>query len=237
MPEKNSSTKSLNKIRVITGVLTTAAKLWLRAQVSQVSQLEVEIKASDRQILSGRIPWVSILASHAIYQDLHITRIQLVAENIQVNIGQVLKGRPLQLLEVVPVVGDLIIDEEDLNSSLSSELFSTALNDVLIKLLPEYNQKSKSISWQKIILDNNQIILRAILAPTTEPIPLEMCLSLKLLSSRELQLSQIQVTENQVTLLEAGYSYTLDLGSEVDIQELSVIPGKLTCRGRIQVNP
>jgi LmeA-like phospholipid-binding len=231
MPDNNSQTRSLGKIRIITNILTAAIKLWLRSQVSQVSQLDVEIQASDRQLLSGSIPWVSIFASHAIYQGLHITQIKLTAENIQVNIGQVLKGQPLQLLQIVPVIGELLIDEKDLNSSLSSELLSTALNDVLDKLLPEYVPKSKPIFWQEMILDNHQIKLNAILTPTTEPTPLEICLNLELL------LSKIQVKQNAVALLNGSDTYNLDLGSDADIQELTLIPGKLVCRGRVNVNP
>lgn len=236
MPEDNSP-KGSKKIRLITNVLTKAVKLWLRTQVSQVSKLEVEIRASDRQILSGCIPWVSIFASHAIYQGLHITRIQLVAENIQINIGSVLKGQPLRLLETVAVFGDLTVDEKDLNDSLSSELLSTALNDVLVKLLPEHSQKSKPVAWKKITLGNNQIIMNAMLAPTSEARHLDIYLGLELLSGQELQLSQIQVKENEVPLLEGNHSYNLDLGSDVDLEELKSIPGQLVCRGRINVNP
>ena len=237
MPEETSPTNSLNKIGIITKVLTTAIKLWLRTQVSQVSQMEVEIRASDRQILSGRIPWVSIFASHAVYQGLHITRIRLVAENIQINIGQVLKGKPLKLLQVISVLGEMTVEEKDLNNSLSSELLSTALNDVLIKVLPEHWPKSQPISWQKIILDNNQIILNALLTSANEPTSVEVYLGLELLNGNELRLGKVQVMQNKVALLEGNFDYTLNLGSDVDIQELSLIPGKLVCQGRINVNP
>jgi hypothetical protein len=236
MPEDNSPTKSSKKIRLITNALTTALKLWLRAQISQVSQLEVEIKASDRQILSGCIPWVSIFASHAVYQGLYITRIKLIAENIQINIGSILKGKPLSLLEIVPVVGDLIVEEKDLNNSLTSELLSTALNDVLVKVLPEYCLQSKP-TWHKIILGYNQIILCATLGTSIENMPLEVRFDLKLIGNHELQLTQIQVVKNEVALLEGEHDYYLDIGSDVDIQELSLIPGQLVCRGQINVNP
>ncbi|MBE9198075.1 MULTISPECIES: DUF2993 domain-containing protein [unclassified Nodularia (in: cyanobacteria)] len=236
MPDKNSPTKNSHKIRIITKVLTAALKLWLKSQVSEVSQLEVEIKASDRQLLSGFIPWVSIIASDAVYQGLHITRIQLVAENIQVNIGSILKGQQLRLLEIVPVIGNLLIEEKDLNTSLSSELLSTALNDVLFKILPENSLKS-AISWQKIVIGNNEIILKSILSPASEPTPLEIYFKLDLISGHELKLEKIQVIQNDVPLLEDEHSYNLDLGSDVDIQELSLIPGKLVCQGRINVNP
>jgi hypothetical protein len=237
MPEKNSQAKGANRIRIITNVLTSAVKLWLRAQVSHVSQLEVEIQTSDRQLLSGRIPSVVISASNAVYQGLHITRIQLLAENIQVNIGAVLKGQPLRLLATVPVVGELIADEQDLSSSLSSELLSTALNEVLVKLLPEHCLKSKPVAWEKITLENHRIILGAILARQTENTPLKISLGLNLLSTQELRLSDIQVWENGLPLLEGNNDYNLDLGSDVEIQELSVIPAQLVCRGKINVNP
>ncbi|AFZ27159.1 Protein of unknown function (DUF2993) [Cylindrospermum stagnale PCC 7417] len=237
MLEPDSQAASGKKIRVITQVLTTALKLWLRAQVSQVSQIEVEIRASDRQILSGRIPWVSIFASHAVYQGLHVTQIQLEAENIRLNVGSVLKGQPLRLLETVPVSGEMIVAEKDLNDSLSSELLSTALNDVLVKLLPEHCPKSKPITWQKIILDHKRIILHGIPASDSELTFLEIFLGLELLNSQVLQLAQIQIQRQKEALLEDNYGYSLDLGSDVNIQELTLIPGQLVCRGRINVNP
>ncbi|MDZ7956751.1 MAG: DUF2993 domain-containing protein [Aulosira sp. DedQUE10] len=237
MPEQNSDPKSTGKIRVITNMLTTALKLWLKAQVTQVSQIEVEIRASDRQILSGKIPWVSIFASHAVYRGLHIGKIQLVAENIQVNIGSVIKGKPLRLLETVPVVGELSMEEKDLNDSLSSELLSTALNDVLVKLLPEHCTKTKSTAWQKILLETNQIILSGIVASAGESTAVEICLGLKLINAQELQLTPIQIQYDMVVQKESYQDHNFDLGSEVDIQELTLIPAKLLCRGRINVNP
>ncbi|MEH2193871.1 MAG: DUF2993 domain-containing protein [Nostoc sp.] len=237
MPEQYSQTTSANKIRIITQVLTKALKLWLRTQVSQISELEVEIKASDRQLLSGRIPLVSIFATHAVYQGLLITQLQLTAENIQINIGSILKGKPLKLLETVPVFGDLIVDEKDLNASLSSDLLSTALSDLLVKVLPTYFPKSQPINWQEIILDNNQIILRGTKVTNSEITPLEICLSLNLLSGHELQVAHIKIKPEQADILEGDRQYNLDLGSDVDIQELTLIPGKLVCRGRINVNP
>lgn len=237
MPENNSETQTSKHIRIVTNVLTTALKLWLRSQVSQIQELELEIQASDRQILSGCVPSVSIFASNAVYQGIHLTKIQLVAENIRINIGSVLKGKPLKLLETVPVVGELMLEEKDLNASLSSGLLSTALNDVLVKLVPEHSQNSKSTSWQKITLDNNQLVLSGTLTAESNPTSLEMGLGLELLTGQQLQLSQILIKQNQRALLENHHGHSIDLGSDVDIQELTLIPGKLQCRGRINVNP
>ncbi|KAF3889114.1 MULTISPECIES: LmeA family phospholipid-binding protein [Nostocales] len=236
--QHNSSQTQNPKIRIVTKVLTTALKLWLKAQVSQVEQLEVEIKASDRQLLSGCIPFVSIFGSHAVYQGLHLTRIHMVAENIRVNIGSVLKGQPLKLLETVPVVGELIQTEEDLNASLSSTLLLSGLNDALVQLLPEQKRKSKSVIWQKINLDNSKVVLSATLAQDNQPTYLEIGMGVELLSSHELRLQHIQVQSNTASSLEGiERELDFDLGSDVDIQELTIHSGKLVCRGRINVNP
>ncbi|MEC4816824.1 MAG: DUF2993 domain-containing protein [Scytonema sp. PMC 1069.18] len=237
MQKNNSQTRTSKKNRIITNVLTAALKLWLKSQVSHVAQLEVEIKASDRQLLSGCIPWVSVFASHAVYQGLHLTQIQLVAENIRVNIGSVLKGQPLRLLETVPVVGELIQEEENLNTSLSSNLFLVALNDLLIKLLPEYSANSKSVTWQKIKLDTNQATLSATLADQNQISDLNISLQLELLSGHELKIKHIKVERDTVEQVEAHKELYFNLGADVEIQQLSLLPGKLVCCGRINVNP
>ena len=65
-----------------------------------------------------------------------------------------------------------------------------------------------------------------------------MSVALELLSAHELQLTPIKVESNTVALLEVNKNtHYLNLGSDVDIQELTLIPGRLKCRGRINVNP
>jgi LmeA-like phospholipid-binding len=240
MSDKNLETKTTKSIRIVTGVLTKALKLWLRSQVSRVEELDVQIKATDRQLLSGSIPWVSISANNAIYQGLHLTSIQLTAESIRIDIGSVLKGKPLKLLEAIPVTGQVLLEESDLNASLTSGLLSAALKDALVKLIPEHCLNSKLINWEKIILGNNQFIFSATqdtksnIIPAT---PIEICIGFKLISSHELQLILIESKHCTQEFIEPGQEHSLDLGNDVDIQELTAIPGKLICRGRINVNP
>ncbi|AFZ58094.1 DUF2993 domain-containing protein [Anabaena cylindrica FACHB-243] len=237
MTDKSFPVTNGKKIRFITQVLTTAIKLWLRTQLTQVSQIEVEIGSSDRQLLSGCIPSVSIFATNAVYQGVHVTRVRLGAENIRLNIGAILKGKPLKLLEVVPVVAELLVEEQDLNNSLPSELLSTALNDVLVKLLPEECQKSKPITWQEITIDNQRLILCGVLLLESEPTVIEISVGLELLNGQELQLSPIQIKSNQEIVGDSNSKYHLDLGSDVDIKEITLTSSQLICHGRINVNP
>lgn len=237
MTEPSSPNKNNSKVRIITKVLTSAIKLWLRSQLNQVSHLKVQITASDRQLLSGCIPGVSISASNAVYQGLHATQIELQAEQIQLNVASILKGQPLQLSAIVPVVGKLIIAEQDLNNSLSSPLLLTAINDVLIPLLAEYSLNFKDITWRRITLDNQVLILNGIPVSEIEGAFFNIYLGLELLNGQELQLTQVRIKTDQEVLLEKNSPYIINLGTDVDIEKISLIPEQLSCYGRININP
>ena len=238
MSENQTNQKATPRFRVITSVLKGALKLFLRSQVSDIKDLDIDILASDRQLLSGTVPKVSVFASAAVYKGLHITSIQLSAENIRINTGSILKGQPLRLSQIIPVTATLVLEEKDVNASLTSALLSSALNDVLLKLIPELTRNSKSIIWQKIILSNNQFILFA--NPGTETntkleTPLEIGIDLELVNSHELKLTPFGEHNRQQEHSKTGHHF--DLGSDVDIEELELIPGKVTCKGRININP
>ena len=211
--------------------------MWLRTQVDHIEQLQLDIQAGNRQILSGYIPSVSIIADKAVYQGLHLSFIDLVAHNIRINIGSILKGEQLRLLENVSVFCELSQVESDLSASLSSTLLSTALNDILAKFLWSDTLNNHSISWQKVQIKDNQLVINATIDEENNPQALLFCLGLNLLSTHELRIAPISVTSNTKTLFESSDGEYLDLGSDVEIQDLNLLPGKIICRGMINVNP
>ncbi|WP_250121870.1 DUF2993 domain-containing protein [Chroococcidiopsis sp. CCMEE 29] len=235
--ERSAQTVSSKQSRIISKVLSPAIRLWLRSQVERVSHLEVKISGGDRQILSGSIPGVLISASNAVYQGLHLTQIQLVGEGIRTNLGQVLKGQPLRLLEVVPVVGELLLQESDLTASLQSPLLANALTELLEMLLPENCRIEGQVSWHKIVIDTDQLILSGTLVGSSSTKPLLLRSGLQLASCHELQLTQPQLQTSQDLLLKELENFKLDLGPEVNIQELTLTPGQMLCRGSINVIP
>ena len=237
MTEPSSPNTTNTKVRIITKVLTSAIKLWLRSQLNQVSHLQVQIEASDGQLLSGCIPGVLIAASNAVYQGIYITQIELQAEKIQLNVASILKGQPLQLSAIVPVVGKLIMTEPDLNKSLSSPLLLTAINDLLITVIPQSGINFKSLSWRKITLDNQLLILHGITISDRQETFFNIHLYLKLLNGQELQLTQVEIKSDEEVILEGYAPDIINLGTDVDIKEISLIPGQLICYGRININP
>lgn len=233
------------KSRIISTVLSPAVRLWLRSQVEQVEALQFKIIGGDRQILTGHIPRITIEASSAIYQGLNLSQIQLEGTDIRVNLGQVLKGKPLRLLEPVPVFGQLLLTESNLQASLQAPLLSDALTEFLYTLLETAGRtnladslKDKKISWQKIAIDASQLtIFGSLTDATANTTPVVIRTGLQLITPHELELNSIQIQMQPMLPPINLDSFQADLGSEVDIQELTLTPGQLICRGRLTVIP
>ena len=112
---------------VVSSVLIPLVKLWLRSQVEHIDVIEIEIEGRSRQILSGDIPKATVIGSGAKYQGLAISHIELTAENIHLNIAQMLKGEPLRLLTAIDVTMAVNLAAADLQSCLQSPLLLEAI--------------------------------------------------------------------------------------------------------------
>jgi hypothetical protein len=218
--------------------------VWLRSQVSQVEHLEVKIEGSDREIFSGYIPKIAIAASAAVYQGLRVTQVQLTGENIRINLGQVLKGKPLRLLEPIPVTGQLWLEAADLQASLSAPLLSNAFTDLLAMLLEMDgltnligDLKEQQISWHQVIFDSNSFVLNGSLSQNS--ISVIISADIELVSTQELRLSPVKIdissdAESSVQTLD---KLQIDLGSQVDIKELRIDSQQLVCQGILKIMP
>jgi hypothetical protein len=231
-------------LSVISKVLSPAGYVWLRSQVSQAETIDVKISGGDRQILTGYIPDVSILASQAIYQGLHLSRVELAGSNIRINLGQILKGKPLRLLEPVPVQGELILEVKDLQASLSSSLLSKALKDLLVDLLVTHGSsqladdiKSQLVTWEQISLSHDQInILGVWLERDRTPHQISLTAGLKLANTHVLTINSVQIQIEPDLELNIP-EFSLDLGNHVEIKQLSLEPDRVVFRGSLQVLP
>lgn len=233
------------KSRVISTVLSPALQLWLRSQVQQVEALYFKIDGGDRQILGGYIPGLSVAASGAVYQGLHLSQIELEGTDIRVNLGQVLKGKPLRLLEPVPVVGQLLLQQTDLQTSLQSPLLSNALTELLGTFLESHgitnlanDLKNQPVNWQSINIDDGQLTLSGTLTDASlQTTPVVIRAGLQLVTPHELLLNPLQVQLHPDTLPLNFDGFQIDLGSDVALQELTLTQGQMICRGGLRVIP
>ena len=198
----------------------------------------MDITGGSRQILGGTIPRVAVVATEAVYQGLWLDSIDLVAENIRINLPQVLRGQALRLLEPIAITAAARLTEVGVQASLGAPLLSQAINDLLTQILATEPLKTDwRVNWQTIRIVPHQLILQGDLATGDRIAPIEISMGIKLQDGHILQLDPIEILcpielpGSEIT------SYQIDLGTDVHLTQLTLGTGELICQGRIQVNP
>ncbi|AFZ46848.1 hypothetical protein Cyast_0876 [Cyanobacterium stanieri PCC 7202] len=232
---------SKKKSEIIARFLTPAIKFWIRNQVESITQLEVEIDAGDKQILSGKINQVYLSANEANYQGIFINQASVSTEDIAVNLGGILRGKPLKLLHPIFVSGDIVITAQELQKSLESSLLIQGLQDV-VKLILE-NQRLENIlekyhiQWKNINIENQQVTIQGNINNNLKKVnnTLNITSNINIQEKQKLLLTDIKIEGipelNNLTINDL----IIDLGNEVAISELTISPHKIHCTGKIKV--
>ena len=228
------------KSRIVSIFLSPALQFWLQSQLEQVEQLKVHIEGSDHQIVQGKIPLVSVAASNVIFRGLHFTEVKLSANSIRINIGQVMKGKPLKILKSFPIFGQIKLLQSDLNASLESGLLVQAIIEFLTPLLPldflEGLEQPIRLYDQKAEISTSHLSLFAkVLSEFDEKIPINIQTDLKLVTSCILLLDNLKFQVLQNSNYDFSNTIKVDLGSDVNLQELTLESGQLICQGSLIV--
>jgi hypothetical protein len=234
-----------NQSRLISRVLTPAIRLWLRSQLDQVEDLQFKVDSGDRQLLSGVVRHITLSAHKAVYQGIHLSQIQLMAEHIRTNLGQVLRGQPFQLLQPFPVTGRVILTEADLNTSLSAPLLSEAVTEFVLKLLPGFidpgDRCLRLLQPQLQIRPNGLKLGGLVQGDHLVPTPIAIQTGVQLQAGRLLVLDQPQRLDSfdahKGIPLPDLHGFAIDLGSEVNLQSLVLESGQILCQGTVTVLP
>ncbi|NER34697.1 MAG: DUF2993 domain-containing protein [Oscillatoria sp. SIO1A7] len=219
-------------------VLAPALQLWLRSLLDGIEDLQVHISGQVRQILSGEIPSVAVSAIGAVYQGLHLSEMRLEASKIRIDIGQILKGKPLRPLQTFPVAVRLYWSEADLNASLNTPLLQGAISDFLLSVLTSSNVLGDTLSVSqidRIVIGEGRLSFQGIFTSDSHSMSGVLYGSLLKASPSQLlfQNPQLQITPETIKLND----FHLDLGSEIAIEKLTLAPGIAICLGRIAVIP
>lgn len=212
----------------ITRLLVPAVRLWLKSQVEQIHSLSVEINGGDRQILSGVLPQAVVIAEQAIYQGLHLSKVQVQASSIRVNLGQVLRGKPLRLLNPIPVDLDVYWKESDLNASLQQNTVKQTVIDYLTPLLQQADLSPTTVHSLNITLHRDRLLLSFGVNGQSAPVTIE---------SDVIVVEQNEQTNLRWHLVNLDQSVELPLGTDVAIASLRLEPEGLWIQGRLTIQP
>jgi hypothetical protein len=135
-------------------LLASGLQFWIRQQCDTVENLELQLHGSGLGLLRGRLEGVSLVARHVVFSSLEIERVELRSEAIQVQLGNLLKGRPLQLDHPFQITGYAAFSGAGLSRSLCTPHWrplGDALVDGLLGLTP----------LQSLVIERDRLVLRA----------------------------------------------------------------------------
>ncbi|AHB88872.1 hypothetical protein NK55_07955 [Thermosynechococcus sp. NK55a] len=225
---------------LIPRVLRPALQWWLSSQLEQATGLEIEIQGGDRQLLRGYLPHVRIAAATASYRGIQLRQAAVQAEQIQINLGQVLRGQPLKLLAPVPLRGELVLSQADLNASLRAPLLQSGLRE-LLKLLHQRGLGKPGVDLQEWQLLHTQgelgtgcLKLRfSMVNAQGEQGDWHLMTHVRLQDERTLCLEKVHWQGER----EIHPTVTIDLGDGVAIQELRLEAAALRVQGMVCIYP
>lgn len=238
--------QSARQSRFISRVLSPAVGLWVRSQLEYVEDLQISIEAGDRQLLSGGINRVIASASKAVYRGLHFSQIQVAGQEIQTNLGQLLRGKPFRLLAAFPVTGEVTLSAADLNASLNAPLLADAVTDFLLSLLQPNAQPSAdpptstTLRQVEVQFGANDLTLTGVLITPTAETAIAVRTGLSIKKGNLLKLEGFQhcaSVDELVPIHESKTNVTIPLGADVHLETLSIQAEHLICRGQIMVLP
>lgn len=237
----HSDRESEPQFMIIDKLLAGAVKIYLRSQVEQVKNIKVKITAKDRQILSGQLPQVFIAASSAVYQGIYLRQLAVTGKNILLNLPEILERKPLRLLEPIKVQVQALLTESDLQSSLGSELFLSALADFWhdLRLQQELSLSDYSeITWQTITLQENLVVMAGKLQRSEEEdIFVQITTDLQLFNQQTLIFTLLDVEGIPELGNQEWQPLKIDLGDGVAIADLSISQDKLFASAEITIFP
>ena len=227
---------------MIDRIISTAVKLWLRSQVSAVKDLQVKITGGDRQMLRGYIPEVWLASSHGVYRGLYLRQIELTGTNICFNLPDVLKRKPLRLLESVMVDVRLLLTEADLQASLASPLLSGGLTDFWQELLTKESLNSTDelakyrVDWQEIKFAEQKLKLKGILIDSQgDSVQLDIAAGIGLANAHTLLLFPLTILTIPTLTIDCSRQLKINLGEEVALDKLEIESDRLFCSGKITI--
>ncbi len=237
---------------VISRLLPPAIRLWLHTQLDHIEGLEFRLEGKDRQILSGHIPQVCLSAQQAVYRGLHVSRVAVAAKDIRVNLGQVVRGKPLRLLQAFPVEGRVSLRIEDVRASLHAPLLDQGLQDIFQRwaqaptesasdgdVLEHLTTLPPATQLTDIALGDGTLALTWALDAATEK-QLRLHTHLAIQDGRYLSLEQTEVQVGQGGVWSAPTpldDVVMDLGTEAQIHHLAVTPQAIEMEGMVRVIP
>jgi hypothetical protein len=192
-------------------LLASGLQFWIRQQCEAVDSLELQLHGSSLGLLRGRLEGVSLVARGVVFSSLEIERVELRSEAIEVQVGNLLRGKAVQLDQPFHIEGIVVFSAGGLGRSLCTPHWrplGDQLVDGLLGLTP----------LQSVSIERDQLVLQA---------QDRRCATVPRAVDGGLQLCGV----------EGRPCVSLPSDPNIDIREANLKGGVLQLHGRARVSP
>lgn len=199
------------------GLLARGLEIWLRQQCDAIERLEIRLEGSAARLMGGRLEGVVLEARQVVYRNLHIDRVELRSDPIQVRMAGLLRGRSLQLEHPFLVRGLVGFNAEDLGRSLASPAWRRLGDDLAEELLGVTPLAALRIEVDRLILVASGIASEQ---------PLEVA-------------AEVEAVDGTVLLrsVSGGTEVRLPMDPGIRIERAQLAAGLLELEGEARVSP
>ena len=192
-------------------LLASGLQLWIRQQCEAVESLELQLHGSSLGLLRGRLEGVSLVARRVVFSSLEIEMVELRSDAIQLQMGNLLRGRAVQLDHPFEISGSVAFSGAGLSRSMCTPHWrplGDQLVDGLLGLTP----------LQNLCIERDRLVLQA-QDRRCETVPRAVNGGLELCSS------------------EVGACVALPADPNINIREANLEGGLLQLHGSARVSP
>jgi hypothetical protein len=192
-------------------LLASGLQLWIRQQCEAVESLELQLHGSSLGLLRGRLEGVSLVARRVVFSSLEIEMVELRSDAIQLQMGNLLRGRAVQLDHPFEISGSVAFSGAGLSRSMCTPHWrplGDQLVDGLLGLTP----------LQNLCIERDRLVLQA-QDRRCETVPRAVNGGLELCSS------------------EGGACVALPADPNINIREANLEGGLLQLHGSARVSP
>jgi hypothetical protein len=198
-------------------LLASGLQLWLRQQCEGIESLEIRLEGSALSLLRGRLAGVQVMARRATYAGLEIEQVNLRSEPIQVQMGQVLRGKGLQLDHPFQIHGQVSFTGDGLSRSLARPRWQglgDALGEALLGIAPLTELR---VQASRLVISARGVAQRAAIELETE----------------------LRAAEGSVEIrsVDGSASLRLPMDANISIHQAGIEAGMVRLAGEARVSP
>ncbi len=226
-------------------LLNPLVQYWVRSQVQQVDNLQVNIQGADRDVLNGQIQNLQLSGNNVIYQGMSARSIQLTGNDIHLDTASAYQGKGLHLLQPVRAKAIVSLSEQDVNAYLASPELQAKLRGLNVPL-PSLMGGSETpmaldITKPSVVLQKDRLQLNATLqVQKGEPAPIRITTGVTTANLHQLKLVDPRLVDDKDTKgvpIDLLTNLLIPIGQQLEVRKVSIRPGFLDLEGDFVISP